>query len=219
MFRVVALGYRAGMIVDRLRARKKYDDIRFVYCNTNKDLLSEWGSEEDEHIHLRTMTQCREAIHDDNELMAVLVTCLGYDLGPSDTSREYAAEIMSELWNYADHTYCFATVPFAPGGHRPSALEIFKSLTYWSDISVLQDDLNEPYNYDPLGMDEGLARFLDLVLSHPYKGRSSERDELPFGVWATEKQLWTALSAMYSNNMPEYYKAGTFSFHKSTHEY
>ena len=68
-------------------------------------------------------------------------------------------------------------------------------------------------------MDKGLVRFLDMLLSHPRKGRSSDLDDLPFGVWATEKQLWTALNAMYSNNMPEFYEAGTFSFHKSTHEY
>ena len=218
MFRVVALGYRAGMIIDRLRVNKDYKDIRFVYCNANEIFLSDVGRENDEHIHLKNMEQCREAIHDDNELMAVLVTCLGYDW-TRDNSREYAAEIMSELWNYADHTYCFATIPFAPGGHRPSAFEIFNSLTYWSDISVLQDDLKEPYMLDVLSMDEGLVQFLDLVLSHPRKGRSSELDELPFGVWATEKQVLTAMNAMYTNNMPEYYKADTFSFHKSTHEY
>ena len=218
MFRVVALGSRAGMIVDRLRARKKYDDIRFVYCNANKELIPEWGSEEDEHIHLKNTEQCREAIHNDNELMAVLVTCLGYDFGPCDTSREYAAEIMSELWNYADHTYCFATVPFAPGGHRPSAFEIFNSLTEWSDISVLQDDLKEPYNYDPLWMDKGLVRFLELILSRPKKGEIFDYDEVPFGVVATDEQLLKALNAMYSNNMPEYYMAGTFSFHESTHD-
>ena len=85
------------MIVDRLRARKHYDDIRFVYCNANEDSLSEWGNEEDEHIHLKNMVQCREAIHDDCELMTVLVTCLGNDFN-EDSSREYAVEIMGELW-------------------------------------------------------------------------------------------------------------------------
>lgn len=218
MIRVVALGYRAAEIVDRLRATKEYDDVRFVYCNTNESLLPGCGREEDEHIHLKNMAQCREAIHEDNELMAVLVTCLGYEW-TGDNSREYAVEIMSELWHYTYHTYCFATIPFAPGGHRPSAFEIFDSLTYWSDISVLQDDLKEPYMLDILSMNKGLVRFLDLILSHPRKGRSSERDELPFGVWATKKQLLTAMNAMSTNNMPEYYKADTFSFHKSTHEY
>uniref|UniRef100_UPI0025B0F4A7 hypothetical protein n=1 Tax=Paramuribaculum intestinale TaxID=2094151 RepID=UPI0025B0F4A7 len=81
MFRVVALGYRAGMIVDRLRAKKNYDDIRFVYCNSDRRLLSELGKDEDEHIFLTDIAQCRKAIHDDNELMAVLVTCLGNDPG------------------------------------------------------------------------------------------------------------------------------------------
>ena len=91
MFRVVALGYRAGMIVDRLRARKNYDDIRFVYCNADSRLLSEWGKEEDEHILLTDIAQCREAIHDDCELMAILVTCLD-----EDCSQKYASEIMYE---------------------------------------------------------------------------------------------------------------------------
>ncbi|WP_305150585.1 hypothetical protein, partial [uncultured Duncaniella sp.] len=88
MFRVVTLGYRAGMIVDRLRAKKNYDDIRFVYSNTDSRLLHEWGKEEDEHILLTDIAQCRESIHDDNELMAVLVTCLGNDLG--NDSWKYA---------------------------------------------------------------------------------------------------------------------------------
>lgn len=214
MFRVVALGFRAGMIVDRLRAKKKYDDIRFVYCNTDSRLLHEWGKEEDEHILLTDIAQCREAIHDDNELMAILVTSLD-----EDCSQKYASEIMYELWGYADHSYCFATLPFEAGGKRKAALEIFNWLTDYSDITVLQDDLKEPYNYFPLDMDNGMVRFLDLFLSHPRKGRSSDLDDLPFGVWATEKQLWVALNGMYSNNMPEYYEAGTFSFHKSTHEY
>ena len=217
MFRVVALGYRAGMIVDRLRAKKNYDDIRFVYCNTDRRLLSEWGKDKDEHILLTDIAQCREAIHDDNELMAVLVTCLGNDLG--NDSWKYASEIMYELWSYADYRYCLATLPFHAGGKRKAALDIFNWLTDYSDITVLQDDLKEPYNYFPFDMDKGLVRFLDMLLSHPRKGRSSDLDDLPFGVWATEKQLWTALNAMYSNNMPEFYEAGTFSFHKSTHEY
>lgn len=214
MFRVVALGYRAGMIVDRLRAKKKYEDIRFVYCNSDSRLLSGHVGKEDEHILLTDIAQCREAIHDDNELMAILVTCLD-----EDCSRIYASEIMSELWNYADHSYCIASLPFVAGGHRPAAIEEFNRITYWADITVLQDDLKEPYRYHLLDLGIGIIRFLDMLLSHPRKGKSSQLDELPFGVWATEKQLWMALNAMYSNNMPEYYEAGTFSFHKSTHEY
>lgn len=217
MFRVVALGYRAGMIVDRLRAKKNFDDIRFVYCNTDSSLLHEWGKEEDEHILLTGIAQCREAIHDDNELMAVLVTCMFGDVVGND-SWKYSSEIMAELWNYADHSYCITSLPFWAGRQRPAAIEMFKKITYWSDITVLQDDLKEPYNHFPIEMDKGLIRFLDLLLSHPHKGRSPELDDLPFGVWATEKQLWMALDAMYSNNMPEYYEAGTFSFHKSAHE-
>lgn len=216
MFRVVALGYRAGMIVDRLRAKKNFDDIRFVYCNSDRRLLSELGKDEDEHIFLTDIAQCRKAIHDDNELMAVLVTCLG-DYISGYSSWEYSSEIMSELWNYADHSYCITSLPFWAGRQRPAAIEMFKKITYWSDITVLQDDLKDPYNFC-LNLYCGMVRFLDLLLSHPQKGRSSELGDLPFGVWATKKQLLTALNAMYSNNMPEYYEAGTFSFHKSTHE-
>lgn len=213
MFRVVALGYWAGEIVDMLRVTGTYDDIRFVFCDTDNDRLMSQGNEDDEHILLTDIAQCREAIHDDNELMAVLVTDLS-----EDCSRMYAAEIMSELWDYADRTYCFATIPFHAGGKRESATEVIKWLTYWSDITVLQDMLKMPESVFFINYYNGIARLLDLVLSHPHKGRSSDLDDLPFGVWATEKQLCMALNAMYSNNMPEYYEAGTFSFHKSKHE-
>lgn len=214
MFRVVTLGYWAGVIVTELRAMGKYDDIRFVFCDTDYDLLMSQGYENDEHILLTDMAQCREAIHDDNELMAVLVTDLS-----EDCSRMYAAEIMSELWNYADHTYCFATIPFNAGGKRESAIEVFNQLANWSDITVMQDFRKMPESVFFIDYYNGIARLLDLVLSHPKNGLSEERDKLPFGVWANEKQLWMALNAMYSNNMPEYCEAGTFSFHKSTHEY
>lgn len=214
MFRVVILGYWAGFIVEELRATGIYDDIRFVFCDTDYDRLMSQGNDDDEHILLTDMAQCREAIHDDNELMAVLLTDLS-----EDSSRMYAAEIMSELWNYADRTYCFATIPFYAGGKRESATEVIKWLTYWSDITVLQDMRKMPESVFFINYYNGIAGLLDLVLSHPRKGLSQDCDELPFGVWATEKQLWMALNAMYSNNMPEYYDAGTFSFHKSTHEY
>lgn len=218
MYRVIALGYRAGMIVERLRARNKYDDIRFVYCNTDKDFLMEWGNEDDEHILLTSKSQCREAINDDNERMAVLVTCIGNDF---DCSWKYAVDIMGELWDYADHAYCFASIPYPAGGQRGEAVEIFNELTCWSDISVLQDDLKEPYNRVPHFMGKGLVCLLESVLTHYHKGRNSDFHELPFGVWATEKQLMMALTAKYSNykKMSEYYKAGTFTFHERTQKY
>ena len=136
MFRVVALGYWAGEIIDRLRATGTYDDIRFVFCDTDERQLMAHGNENDEHILLTDIAQCREAIHDDNELMAILVTTLF-----EDCSLQYASEIMSELWNYADRTYCFATIPFYAGGKRKAAIEVFKTITCWSDISIAQDML------------------------------------------------------------------------------
>lgn len=216
MFRVVALGYWAGEIIDRLRATGTYDDIRFVFCDTDERQLMAHGNENDEHILLIDIAQCREAVHDDNELMAILVTTLF-----EDCSLQYASEIMSELWNYADRTYCFATIPFYAGGKRDVALEVFKNLTYWSDISVAQDMLKMPGSTFFIDYDEAITKLLALVLRHPLKGLSEDRDKLPFGVWATEKQMFTALNAFYSNNpeMASYYDAGTFSFHKSTHEY
>lgn len=215
MYRVIALGYRAGLIVDRLRAKGKYDDIKFVYCNTDKNLLQNCGNENDEHILIEDYGQCREAVHSDNEFMAVLVTCLGNDF---DCSWKYASIIIGELWDYADRTYSFASLPFMAGGQRDYAVEVFKELTCWSDICVLQDDLKEPYNATPVYMDKGLVCLLDIVLNHANKGISSDYDELPFGVWATRQQLMMVLRAAYSNysKMSEYYKAGTFSFHEGT---
>lgn len=162
------------------------------------------------------MTQCREAIHSDNDLMSVLVTDL-YE----DCSRQYAVEIMYELWSYADRAYCFASIPFYAGGKREPAIEVFNEITGCSDLTVLQDNLKQGEDVFFINRDLGTLHFLDLLLSHSKKGLSSECDELPFGVWATEKQIYMALHAMYSNNpkMQRYYKAGTFSFHKSTHEY
>lgn len=215
MYRVIALGYRAGMIIDCLRAKKQYDDIRFVYCNIDSDVLMDCGNEGDEHIHLTDIVQCREAIHEDNELMSVLVSCLGNDFN-YNCSWKYAAEIMAELWDSSDHSYCFASLPFWAGGQRDMGIEVFNKITDWSDITVLQDDLKEPYRYISL-MDNGLVRLLDIVLSHPRRGHG--RNKLPFGVRASEKRILTALQAYYSNNMPKYYSEGTFSFHINKHKY
>ena len=213
-YRVVALGYFAGEIVDQLRAKDTYDDIKFVYCDSDERRLMAHGGENDEHILLTNMTQCREAIHSDNDFMSVLVTDLN-----EDSSRQYAVEIMYELWSYAERAYCFASIPSWAGGKRDSADEVFKEITDCSDLTILQDNLKQGEDVFFINRDLGTVHFLDLLLSHPKKALSSECDELPFGAWATEKQILTALNAMYSNNMPEYYKAGTFSFHKSTHEY
>ena len=160
MFRVVALGYWAGEIIDRLRATDTYDDIRFVFCDTDERQLMAHGNENDEYILLTDIAQCREAIHDDNELMAVLVTTLC-----EDCSLQYASEIMYELWNYADRTYCFATIPFYAGGKREAAMEVFKTITYWSDISVAQDMLKMPDSIFFIDYYDAIA-FAIAVISH-----------------------------------------------------
>lgn len=214
-YRVVALGYFAGEIVDQLRATGTYDDVKFVYCDSDERKLMAHGEEDDEHILLTNMTQCREAIHSDNDLMSVLVTDLD-----EVCSRQYAGEIMYELWSYAERTYCFASIPFYAGGQREAAIEVFKEITDYCDLTILQDNLKQQDVFF-INRDLGTVHFLDLLLSHPKKGLSSECDEFPFGFGATEKQVHLAFRAMYSDNckMRRYFKAGTFSFHESTHEY
>lgn len=215
MYRVVALGNEGGNIVDRLRATGNYDDIRFVYCDTEKEQLMSHGNNNDKHILLTSLVQYNMAIHDDNELMAVLVTSLGDEL-----HNKYVPDIIYELWGYADHTYCFATIPKLENATKNDGeyADLFNWITDHSETTVLQDNSLLPESLD---RNVGIAQLLGLFLHHPRKGMSSERTELPFGILATEKQRYMALQAMYSNNpkMRPYYKAGTFSFHKSTHEY
>ena len=215
MYRVVALGYFAGEIADQLRAECMFNDIKFVYCHSDESLLIAHGNEHDEHIMITDTIQCRKAIHSDNDLMAILVTDLS-----EDCSLQYAAEIMSELWSFADRTYCFASIPIYAGGKRDKAIEVFKRINTWTDLSILQDNLKQDGVFF-IDRDYGTICLLDLVLQHPNKSLVSQHGERPFGVWATGKQVHTALMAMYSNNrkMSRYYNAGTFSFHKNTHRY
>lgn len=215
MYRVIALGHEAGEVVDQLRKTGTYDDIRFVFCDTESNRLNTHGRDDDEHILLTEIAQCREAIHDDCELMAVLVTSI-----EEDDYLKYAMEIMYELWSYADYTYCFATTPngdsvLEKGEHLAGA---FNWITDYSKLTILQDNSRLSGDMD---RNKGMARLLGSVLQHPRKGLSEDREELPFGVWATEKQLYMALQAMYSNNpgLSGYYNAEVFSFHKSTHKY
>lgn len=210
------MGYWAGEIIDRLRATGRYDDIQFVFCDTDERQLMGHGNEKDENILLTDIAQCREAIHDDKGQMAVLVTTLN-----EACSLQYASEIMSELWNCTNRTYCFAIIPFGAGGKRDSAIEVFNSLTYWSDISVAQDMHTMPGSVFFIDYYDAISKFIAMVLEHPRMCFGSANRDLPYGVWATEKQMFMALNAFYSNNpeMECYYNAGTFSFHKSTHEH
>ena len=89
---------------------------------------------------------------------------------------------------------------------------MFRVVALGYRAGMIVDRLRAIKNYEDI-------RFLDLILSRPCKDHSSERNELPFGVVATDEQLLMAFNTMYSNNMPEYYKAGTFSFHENTHRY
>lgn len=215
MYRVVALGEWAGVVVDRLRENGFYDDIRFVFCDTDDRRLAAHGNKEDEHILLTNLARCSEAIHDDCELMAVLVVDL------EEIAREYVIDIIYELWGYADYSYCFATGPelseITEGVGKNA--ELFKWITdHSNNMTVFQDKSKLPVSFDRYN---GMSQLLGLILHHPHKGKSNEREDVPFGVWATEKQLFTALQTVYSNHaqMQGYYNAGSFTFHKSTHEY
>lgn len=213
-YRVVALGRRAALIVDRLRSKKRYGGIRFVYCNTDSDELKDSGWKGDERILLTDIAKCRNAIRGDKERMVVLVSSLGNDFTYKNLSWKYAAEIMAELSSHSERSYCFVSIPFWAGGQRNSGMEVFNQLTDRGNIIVLQDDLKAPYRYSFGYIDEGLGSLLEMVLQPMRHGRRKKCRGRPFGVWATEKQVLTALLAKYSNNMPEYYKEGTFSFHK-----
>lgn len=214
MYRVVALGDWAGGVVDRLRQNATYDDIRFVFCNADEGKLMTHGIERDEHILLRDIAQCREAIHDDCELMAVLVVNL------EEIAREYVIEIIYELWGYADYTYCFASGTglediTSVGGKYA---ELFKWITDYSRITVFQDNSRLPQGLDCYN---GTALLLRLVIKHPRNGKSDVSKNAPLGVWATEKQMFMVLQAVYSNciDLEGYSDADTFTFHESTHEY
>lgn len=215
MYRVIALGYEACEIVDQLRSNGIYDDIRFLFCDTESNRLKTHGQDDDERVLLTGIAQCREAIHDDCELMAVLVTSI-----EENDSLKYAMEIMYELWSYADYTYCFATTPDGDAIKKKGGplADAFDWITDYSIITVLQDNSRLPEGLD---RNKGMARLLGAVLQHPRKGLSEDCDELPFGVWATEKQLYMALQAVYSNypELSGYYDAEVFYFHKSTHNY
>lgn len=46
------------------------------------------------------------------------------------------------------------------------------------------------------------------------KEGNSKLDELPFGVSASEEEVLEALTLLNSNEIPQYEKAATYSFHK-----
>ncbi len=213
MFRVVALDNAGGNIVDRLLSLGDFPDIQFVFCDTYEVDLMKHGRSTDRHVLLSNLPKCHEDLHDDNELMAVLVTGLG-----GECSNRFGYDVIHELWNYADRTYCFATLPTAFEGTERcrKATELFDWINQYSDITVLQDNGKLPENISINDMDYCLASLLQLALDHPKKGLSDEKDELPLGVWATQKQLMMALRAKYSNYLPlaDYYEAGAISFHK-----
>lgn len=218
MIRVVTVGNGAGNIVDQLRRNKTYSGVEFVYCDTDAEMLNTHGVETDKHVLLTpNMERVRKDVHSDNDIATVLVCCLG-----GKTTIKYALEIAWELSDYSDKTFYLATIPSSCEGaeRRANALKVFEDITTeWGkcDIAVLQDNDNVPGCLNISQMDNGIVKFLDLLLSHLKKFHSEEEVVLPFAVWATKKQAFMALRAMYCNNpeLNEYYKMNTFSIHST----
>ena len=52
MYRVIALGHEAGEIVDQLRSNDIYDDIRFLFCDTESNRLKTHGRDDDKRVLL-----------------------------------------------------------------------------------------------------------------------------------------------------------------------
>lgn len=216
MMRIVAVGNGAGNIVDQLRKSKSFPDIEFIFCDTDHEDLGRHGSSEDKHVYLTpNMEKVRADVHSDNDFATILVCCLG-----GKTTSKYALEIAWELWDYSDKTYFFATIPASYEGpeRRANALKVFEDITKeWkkSEISILQDNDKLPGSLSISQMDNGMVRLIDLLASHNKKIGSEEEAEFPFAVWATNKQAFMALRALYCNDpeLSDYYKMHTFSFH------
>lgn len=213
MIRVVAVGNGAGNIVDQLRRNKTYPDVKFVYCDTDVEMLDTHGVETDKHVLLTpNMERVRKDVHSDNDIATVLVCCLG-----GKTTSKYVLEIARVLSDYSDKTFYMASIPASYEGteRRANAISVFEDITKECEIAVLQDNDNVPGCLNISQMDNGIVKFLDLLLSHLKKFRNEEEAELPFAVWATKKQAFMALRAMYCNNpeLDEYYKMNTFSLY------
>ena len=57
MYRVIALGHEAGEIVDQLRSNDIYDDIRFLFCDTESNRLKTHGRDDDKRVLLTGIAQ------------------------------------------------------------------------------------------------------------------------------------------------------------------
>ena len=58
MYRVIALGHEAGEIVDQLRSNGIYDDIRFLFCDTESNRLKTHGRDDDKRVQWRLCMNC-----------------------------------------------------------------------------------------------------------------------------------------------------------------
>lgn len=210
--RVIAVGDKAGRIVDYLRQEDNYDNVDFWFLGSTASSLLSHGYLTEPHIHFGKVfnTKYMDAIHVDNEIAAIVIASLDEQI-----SQTFIYDIVGEAWNYADKVYCFVMLPPTKEGteRRNNAIDLFHKITDWSDITVLQDHDDLP---DNANLEDGMTQLLKCCLAHP---DIDEDDEEPHNLmttaeWATVKQMWAILNSYVVNQMPTYLESATFSFHK-----
>lgn len=206
--RVIAVGDKAGRIVDYLRQEDDYDNVDFWFLGSTGSGLLSHGYLTEPHIHLGKVfnTKYIEAIHVDNELAAIVIASLDEQI-----SQTFLYDIVGEVWNYADKVYCFVMLPPTKEGteRRNNAIDLFHRITDLSDITVFQDNKDLP---DNVNYEEGMAQLVKCCLDHPFDEEAHEL--MTIAEWATVKQMWAILNSYVVHQMPAYLEAATFSFHK-----
>lgn len=207
---VITVGNKAGRIVDYLRQENDYDNAEFWFIGSAKSELLSHGYLTEPHIHFGKAfnTKYIEAIHVDNEMAAILIASLDEDI-----TQTFLYDIVGEVWNYADKVYCFLTLPTAKDGveSRNIAIDLFHRITDWSDITVLHDCEDIP---EGALFEEGMVQLVKCCLEDPDADNEEAHGLMTTAEWATVKQMWAILNSYVVNQMPAYWEAATFSFHK-----
>ncbi|MCM1141649.1 MAG: hypothetical protein NC453_24020 [Muribaculum sp.] len=206
--RVIAVGNKAGKIVDNLRQDKDYDNVDFWFCGTKSSNILSHGYLSEPHILFseKFNTKYIDAIHVDNEMAAIVIAGLDEEI-----SCNYLYDIVGEAWNYADKVYCFLILPASKeiGEQRNDAIDLFHQISNWSDITVLQDNKDLPNNVD---YEDGMAQLVKCCLEQPLN--KEDHSLMTVAEWTTVKQMWAILNTYVINQMPAYLESATFSFHK-----
>ena len=208
--RVIAIGNKAGRIVDYLRQENDYDNAEFWFCGTKVSNILRHGYLAEPHILFskKFNTKYIEAIHVDNEMVAIVIASLDETI-----SRIYLYDVVGEVWNYADKVYCFLTLPTDKDGveSRNRAIDLFHKITDRSYLTVLHDCKDIP---EGVLFEDGMAQLVKCCLEYPDADNEEVHELMTTAEWATVKQMWAILNSYVVNKMPAYLEAATFSFHK-----